>query len=369
MNASPTLRRPLSLVAVLLAARLRGLRARAGTVRDPERSGPDDGCGRRLHHPRRSRPSTRVTGRWTSASSAATPIRLLLLPADRKQSPESSSNGALDPNEIQLSGFQVDITPHRRAPPPADPDRCSTRRGRWRTSRSPGRAASRRAAVSSPPSSTAFPVALAQQLVDDGRHRRRAVADRQPARSRRSGPPTAGPRCSRTRSTSRSRSAAAAWSRTSRPAPSRAAPANPGNACNPAQDVPVDCCTENGALRLSADGGGVSDRPARPAALALLVPLACTTKDEQLPLPAAHRQRRARAAPAVTRPPARSTVTITSPADAAAMSDSTATSTVSATVDDDNGTDLIDTSSVKVVLTAQREHDRRLHRPARLHRR
>ncbi|HEY6477144.1 MAG TPA: hypothetical protein VI456_11225 [Polyangia bacterium] len=32
------------------------------------------------------------------------------------------------------------------------------------------------------------------------------------------------------------------------PCPFPAAPTNPGNPCNPAQDVPVDCCTENGAL-------------------------------------------------------------------------------------------------------------------------
>ena len=30
--------------------------------------------------------------------------------------------------------------------------------------------------------------------------------------------------------------------------PFTSAPANPGNACNPAQDAPVDCCTENGLL-------------------------------------------------------------------------------------------------------------------------
>ena len=30
--------------------------------------------------------------------------------------------------------------------------------------------------------------------------------------------------------------------------PVTAAPANTGNACNPAQDLPVDCCTDNGAL-------------------------------------------------------------------------------------------------------------------------
>ena len=32
------------------------------------------------------------------------------------------------------------------------------------------------------------------------------------------------------------------------PCPYSAAPANPGNACNPAQDQSVDCCTDNGAL-------------------------------------------------------------------------------------------------------------------------
>jgi hypothetical protein len=32
------------------------------------------------------------------------------------------------------------------------------------------------------------------------------------------------------------------------PCPLSAAPPNPGNSCNPAQDQPVDCCTENGAL-------------------------------------------------------------------------------------------------------------------------
>jgi hypothetical protein len=33
------------------------------------------------------------------------------------------------------------------------------------------------------------------------------------------------------------------------PCPFASPPLNPGNGCNPAQDVPVDCCTENGTLQ------------------------------------------------------------------------------------------------------------------------
>jgi hypothetical protein len=32
------------------------------------------------------------------------------------------------------------------------------------------------------------------------------------------------------------------------PCPYTFIPLNPGNSCNPAQDVPIDCCTNNGEL-------------------------------------------------------------------------------------------------------------------------
>ena len=83
------------------------------------------------------------------------------------------------------------------------------------------------------------------------------------------------------------------------------------------------------------------------AAIALLVPLACTTKGSDYPyLPPTG----SGGSGGIT-PMGNVTVEITTPADGTVISDSTVLD-VKATVVDDIGTDLIDTSSVKVVVTA-----------------
>ena len=86
------------------------------------------------------------------------------------------------------------------------------------------------------------------------------------------------------------------------------------------------------------------------AAIALLVPLACTTKGSDYPYLPATGNGGAGGTGMVT-PTDKVTVKIDDPADPADVSDSTDLP-VSATVTiDNNGTDIIDTSSVKVVLT------------------
>ena len=87
------------------------------------------------------------------------------------------------------------------------------------------------------------------------------------------------------------------------------------------------------------------------AAIALLVPLACTTKGSDYPyLPPAGNG--GAGGTGMVTPTSAVTVKITAPSDQTVVSDSTVVD-LTATVDvDNNGTDLVDTSSVKVVVTA-----------------
>ena len=87
------------------------------------------------------------------------------------------------------------------------------------------------------------------------------------------------------------------------------------------------------------------------AAIALLVPLACTTKGSDYPYLPPTGNGGAGGTGMVT-PTSAVTVKITAPSDQTVVSDSTVVD-LTATVDvDNNGTDLVDTSSVKVVVTA-----------------
>ncbi|HTB59329.1 MAG TPA: hypothetical protein VLC06_15755 [Polyangia bacterium] len=86
------------------------------------------------------------------------------------------------------------------------------------------------------------------------------------------------------------------------------------------------------------------------AAIALFVPLACTTKGSDYPYLPPTGAGGAGGTGMVT-PTTTVTVKITSPSDGMTVSDSTDLG-VSATVDVDMGTDLVDTSSVKVTVTA-----------------
>ncbi len=160
----------------------------------------------------------------------------------------SSSNGSLDPNEIQLSGFQIDIKPIGAPPPASIQDVFNKNEGGalvhyqipWSGGIKSGGGQLSAAAA-------AFPVGLAQQLVAAGGISTepsltvdlqiQALGKTNSGLSMQSDPfefPV--------------QVCNGCLVANVAPCPYAAAPANPGNSCNPAQDVPVDCCTDNGAL-------------------------------------------------------------------------------------------------------------------------
>jgi hypothetical protein len=160
----------------------------------------------------------------------------------------ASSNSSLDPNEIQLSGFQVDIT-WIDSPPPASIQQVFNDNAGgpllhyqipWSGGVSSG-GGQLSAYVA------AFPVGLAQQLVAAGgigadpsltvQLQIQALGKTNSGTSMQSDPfkfPV--------------HVCSGCLVQYVAPCPFTAAPVNEGNGCNPAQDVAVDCCTENGAL-------------------------------------------------------------------------------------------------------------------------
>jgi hypothetical protein len=160
----------------------------------------------------------------------------------------SSSNGSLDPNEIQLSGFQVDIEWIDAPPPTSIQTVFDSNKGSsllhyqipWS-----GGIASGGGQLSA--SVAAFPVGLAEQLVAAGgigadpsltvELQIQALGTTNSGTSMRSDPfkfPV--------------QVCNGCLVAKVAPCPYQAAPAHPGNSCNPAQDLLVDCCTDNGAL-------------------------------------------------------------------------------------------------------------------------
>ncbi len=250
MNASPTLRRPLSLVAVLWPL----VFAACGRV-----PGQFEILNDQV--PQISGASCTIpvdTGHYNGAGTLDISIvrddfqsAYFVFPLIENNLPSSSSNSTLDPNEIQLSGFQVDIAPIG-APPP-DPTKADLIKAlfdggplvHYQIPWSGGIASGggHLSAVTA-----AFPVALAQQLAAVGGFgvvpsltvdlTIQALGTTNSGTHMQSDPfhfpvqvcsgclvANVPPSC-----------------------PLTAAPANTGNSCNPAQDIPVDCCTDNGAL-------------------------------------------------------------------------------------------------------------------------
>ena len=160
--------------------------------------------------------------------------------------PKSSSNSTIDPNEIQLSGFQIDIAPIG-APPPASIQAVFDGAGTlvhyqipWSGGISSG--GGQLSAIVG-----AFPVGLAQQLTAAGG----IGAD--PSLTVDLTIQALGTTNSGTRMQSDPFHfpvvvCSGCLVANVAPCPYAAAPANTGNACNPAQDLPVDCCTDSGAL-------------------------------------------------------------------------------------------------------------------------
>ena len=160
----------------------------------------------------------------------------------------SSSKGSLDPNEIQLSGFQVDIK-WIDAPPSAAiqkvfADNAGSALVHYQIPWSGG--------ISSGGGHlsafvAAFPVGLAEQLSAAGGIGAQSAVTVQ-LQIQALGTTNSGTSMESDPFKFPVHVCNGCLVQTVAPCPFGAAPLNPGNACNPAQDLPVDCCTENGAL-------------------------------------------------------------------------------------------------------------------------
>jgi hypothetical protein len=245
MNASPTLRRPLSLVAVLwplVFAACGRVPGQFEILNDQIPLISGDSCTIPINASVEQGEGTLdlsiVRGDFQTA--------YFVFPLIENNLP-ISSNSSIDPNEIQLSGFQVDIAPIGATPPATiqavfDGGPLVHYQIPWSGGIKSG-GGQLSAAVA------AFPVALAQKLAAAGGFgvvasltvnlTIQALGTTNTGTHMQSDPfhfPVQV--CS-----------GCLVANVSVPScPVTAAPANTGNACNPAQDLPVDCCTDNGAL-------------------------------------------------------------------------------------------------------------------------
>ncbi|HSY37942.1 MAG TPA: hypothetical protein VLA79_00400, partial [Polyangia bacterium] len=153
-------------------------------------------------------------------------------------------NGAQDPNQIQLSGFNIDITPLSGTSPATNTVLAGNGMAHFRTPWSGGLASGggQLSAIVD-----AFPVALAQQLFTQG-----GVGNDPSATLNLSiqaiGTTTFGTEMQSDPFNFPLEVCVGCLVANVEACPFASAPANPGNACNPAQDDFVDCCTQDGAL-------------------------------------------------------------------------------------------------------------------------
>jgi hypothetical protein len=181
-----------------------------------------------------------------SAVSANFGSAYFVFPLIENNLPASSSAGSIDPNQIQLSGFQIDITPIGSAPPPSVQGVFDGNRALmhyqipWSGGVSSG--GGRITAIAG-----AFPVALAQQLSTAG------GVGSDPSLTVDLTISALGTTNNGTHMTSDPfhyplQICSSCLAENLGPCPLGAAVTDKGNACNPAQDVAVGCCTQNGAL-------------------------------------------------------------------------------------------------------------------------
>jgi hypothetical protein len=158
-----------------------------------------------------------------------------------------AATGSIDSNEIQLTGFDLDISPLNAVPDSvaavfASPDAASLLHYRMPWSGGIASGGGRLSAIVE-----AFPVALAQMLVASGGVgvapslvvdlKITALGTTHTGSSMQSDPfefPV--------------KVCSGCLVANVAPCPYSTAPANTGNSCNPAQDDPVDCCTDKGTL-------------------------------------------------------------------------------------------------------------------------
>ena len=153
-------------------------------------------------------------------------------------------SGTLDSNAIQLSGFNVDITPLAGTTPATDVVLTGNSAAHFRAAWSGGidsGGSQLNATVD------AFPVALASQLLGDGG----VGADPSATlnlRVQAIGTTVGGTEIQSDPFDFPLEICVGCLIANVQACPYMSAPTNPGNPCNPAQDEFVDCCTENGGL-------------------------------------------------------------------------------------------------------------------------
>jgi hypothetical protein len=243
MNASPTLRRPLPLVAAMLPLVLAACGRVPGQFEILNDQVPSAAAGGGCTVPVDAT-LYEGSGRLdlaivrSDADSA-----YLFFPLIENNLP-SSKNGAQDPNQIQLSGFNIDITPLSGTSPATNSVLAGNPSAHFKTSWSGGVQSGGgqiNAIVD------AFPVALAEQLFNEG-----GVGSDPSAtlnlRIQALGTTTFGTEMQSDPFNFPLEVCVGCLVANVQACPYASAPANPGNACNAAQDAPVDCCTQGGAL-------------------------------------------------------------------------------------------------------------------------
>jgi hypothetical protein len=156
----------------------------------------------------------------------------------------AGTNGAQDPNQIQLSGFNIDIAPLAGTSPATNTVLAGSGMAHFRTPWSGGlkSGGGQLSAIVD-----AFPVALAQQLFTEG-----GVGNDLSATLNLTiqaiGTTTFGTEMQSDPFNFPLEICVGCLIANVQACPFASAPANPGNACNPAQDEFVDCCTQDGAL-------------------------------------------------------------------------------------------------------------------------
>jgi len=243
MNASPTLRRPPLLVAAILPLVLAACGRVPGQFEILNDQVPTAAAGGGCTV------STNATlyqgdGRLDLAIVRGTAdAAYLFFPLIENNLP-SANNGAQDPNQIQLNGFNIDITPLSGTSPATDMVLAGNELAHFKTPWSGG-VSSGGGQISA--IVDAFPVALAEQLFNQG-----GVGNAPSAvlnlRIQALGTTNVGTAMQSDPFNFPLEICVGCLVTNVQACPFTSALTNPGNACNAAQDAPVDCCTEGGAL-------------------------------------------------------------------------------------------------------------------------
>jgi hypothetical protein len=178
-----------------------------------------------------------------SVVSGAADAAYFFFPLIKNNLPGARS-GAQDPNEIQLSGFNIDITPLASTSPETNTVLAESGSAHFRTAWSGGISSGggQLSAIVN-----AFPVDLAQQLLRDGGVSKNPSAILN-LRIQALGTTAFGTEMQSDPFNFPLEVCVGCLVASVQACPFLTTPANPGNPCNPAQELPVDCCTENGAL-------------------------------------------------------------------------------------------------------------------------